>query len=65
MSHLARIVAPVLIVQGTRDTFGGSDAIRDAMPNATVHAVAGAGHSPAARYDQDVLDGVAAFVSAT
>jgi predicted alpha/beta-hydrolase family hydrolase len=65
VSHLARIVVPVLIVQGTRDTFGGPDAIRDAMPNATVHAVEGADHSPAVKYDQDVLDGVAAFVSGT
>jgi hypothetical protein len=65
VAHLVRISVPVLIVQGTRDTFGGPDAIRNAMPNATVHAVAGADHSPAAKYDQDVLDGVAAFVSAT
>jgi predicted alpha/beta-hydrolase family hydrolase len=65
VSHLARLVVPVLIVQGTRDTFGGPDAIRDAMPNAVVHPVTGADHSPAAKYDQGVLDGVAAFVSGT
>lgn len=65
VSHLARIVVPLLVVQGTRDTFGGPDAIREAMPHATVHAVAGADHSPAAKFDQDVLDGVAAFVSGT
>ena len=65
VSHLARIVVPLLVVQGTRDTFGGPDAIREAMPHATVHAVEGADHSPAARFDQDVLDGVAAFVSGT
>ncbi len=63
VSHLARITVPVLIVQGTRDTFGGPDAIRAAMPHATVQAVAGGDHSPAAKYDQDVLDGVVAFVS--
>jgi predicted alpha/beta-hydrolase family hydrolase len=65
VSHLARIAVPLLVVQGTRDTFGGPDVIREAMPNATVHAVAGADHSPAAKYDQDVLDGVAGFVSGT
>jgi predicted alpha/beta-hydrolase family hydrolase len=65
VSHLARITVPVLIVQGTRDTFGGPDAIRNAMPNATIHPVAGADHSPAAKYDQDVLDAVADFVSST
>jgi uncharacterized protein len=65
VSHLARITVPVLIVQGTRDTFGGPDAIRAAMPHATVQAVAGADHSPAAKYDQDVFDGVVAFVSGT
>ena len=65
VAHLARITVPVLIVQGTRDTFGGPDAIRAAMPHATVHAVAGADHSPAAKYDQGVFDGVVAFVSGT
>jgi predicted alpha/beta-hydrolase family hydrolase len=65
VSHLARISVPVFVVQGTRDTFGGPDAIREAMPNAIVHPVAGADHSPAAKYDQDVLDGVATFVSGT
>jgi predicted alpha/beta-hydrolase family hydrolase len=31
VSHLARIAAPTLVVQGTRDTFGGPDSIRDAV----------------------------------
>ena len=65
VSHLAKIAVPILIVQGTRDPFGGPDAIGEAMPNATVHAVAGADHSPAAKHDQEVLDSVAAFVSGT
>jgi predicted alpha/beta-hydrolase family hydrolase len=65
VSHLAKITVPTLIVQGTRDTFGGPDAIRAAMPHARVQAVEGADHSPAAKFDQDVWDGVAAFVSAT
>jgi hypothetical protein len=65
VSHLQRISVPTLIVQGTRDTFGGPDAIRQAMPHAQVLALTGADHSPAAKYDHDVWDGVAAFVSAT
>jgi predicted alpha/beta-hydrolase family hydrolase len=65
VSHLARIKVPILIVQGTRDSFGGPDAIHAAMPHAEVHAVTGADHSPAAKFDQDVWDRVVAFVSAT
>jgi predicted alpha/beta-hydrolase family hydrolase len=65
VSHLARISVPVLIVQGTRDTFGGPDAIRAAMPQASVLEVAGADHSPKEKYDQEVFDGVVAFVSDT
>ena len=65
VSHLARIAVPMLVVQGTRDTFGGPDAIQAAMPKAQVHALTGADHSPASRFDQDVWDRVAAFVSST
>jgi predicted alpha/beta-hydrolase family hydrolase len=65
VSHLARIHVPTLIVQGTRDTFGGPDQIQAAMPHAYVHALTGADHSPAAKFDQDVWDRVAAFVSST
>jgi uncharacterized protein len=65
VSHFASIAVPLLIVQGTRDTFGGPDAIRAAAPRATVQAVVGASHSPAATFDQVVLDGVVAFVSGT
>jgi predicted alpha/beta-hydrolase family hydrolase len=65
VSHLAKIQVPVLVVQGTRDTFGGPDHIRAAMPRAQVHAVAGGDHSLAARFDQDVWDRVAGFVSST
>jgi uncharacterized protein len=65
VSHLASIAVPLLIVQGTRDTFGGPDAIRAAAPHATIHPVVGANHSPAAKFDQAVLDGVVAFVSGT
>jgi uncharacterized protein len=65
VSHLAKITAPVLIVQGTRDNFGGPDDLRQAMPNAQIHALTGADHSPAAKFDQEVCDRVAAFVSST
>lgn len=63
VSHLARIAVPVLIVQGTRDTFGGPEAIADAIPHASIHPVTGADHSPAAKYDHEILDRVATFVS--
>ena len=63
VSHLARITVPTLIVQGTRDAFGGPDDIAKAMPRAQVQALTGADHSPAAKFDQDVWDRVAAFVS--
>jgi predicted alpha/beta-hydrolase family hydrolase len=65
VSHLSRIRVPMLVVQGTRDTFGGPDLIAGAMPHAQVHALNGADHSPAPRFDQDVWDRVAAFVSST
>jgi predicted alpha/beta-hydrolase family hydrolase len=64
-SHLARITVPTLIVQGTRDNFGGPDDIRRAMPHAEVLPLTGADHSPAAKFDQEVWDRVAAFVSST
>ena len=65
VSHLARIAVPTLIVQGTRDSFGGPDNIRAAMPHARVQDIAGADHSPAAKFDHEVFDGVVGFVSAT
>jgi predicted alpha/beta-hydrolase family hydrolase len=65
VSHLARITVPVLIVQGTRDSFGGPEHIRAAMPHAHVYSVAGADHSPAAKFDQEIWDRVVGFVSAT
>jgi predicted alpha/beta-hydrolase family hydrolase len=65
VSHLAKITVPVLIVQGTRDTFGNPDAIRQAMPRAEVYDVNGGDHSLAAKFDQDVWGRVAAFVSST
>lgn len=49
VSHLARIAVPLLIVQGTRDSFGGPDDIRRAAPHAQVHAVETGDHSFAVR----------------
>jgi predicted alpha/beta-hydrolase family hydrolase len=62
VSHLARIEVPVLIVQGTRDSFGGPDAIRSAVPQATVHALSGADHSLAAKFDAEIFEAVSSFV---
>lgn len=47
VDHLHRLGLPLLILQGTRDTFGNPDAIRSAIGPADtmeVHAVAGADH---------------------
>jgi predicted alpha/beta-hydrolase family hydrolase len=51
VSHLRALRVPTLIVQGTRDAFGGPDEIRDAVfvdparPRLTIHALAGGDHS--------------------
>jgi predicted alpha/beta-hydrolase family hydrolase len=62
-SHLARIAVPTLVVQGARDTFGGPDAIRNALkthaPRAPieVHGIEGGDHSLAVRKStQDQID---------
>lgn len=44
-SHFTHLSAPTLIVQGTRDSFGGPDALQAAAPNVTVHAVDRGDHS--------------------
>lgn len=48
-SHFATLAVPALIVQGTRDSFGGPDDIRRVAPNVTVHGVDGGDHSFAVR----------------
>jgi predicted alpha/beta-hydrolase family hydrolase len=49
VSHLMRISVPTLIVQGTRDSFGGPDDVRAALegrqPLLTIHPVNGGDHS--------------------
>ena len=52
VSHLIALTVPTLIVQGTRDVFGGPDELRDAVSGGTgprppidIHAVDGGDHS--------------------
>jgi predicted alpha/beta-hydrolase family hydrolase len=48
VSHLRQLAVPTLVVQGTRDTFGGPDDIREAVgpePLLTIHPVATGDHS--------------------
>lgn len=58
-SHFEHLSTPALIVQGTRDSFGGPDDIRRVAPNVTVHAVDGGDHSfkvpTSARLDQQTV----------
>lgn len=74
VSHLLRIQAPVLIVQGTRDTFGGPDDIRrviesgGAQPPITIHPVESGDHSltvrkSASRTQPSVDDGIWSVVA--
>ena len=70
VSHLARITVPMLIVQGTRDNFGGPTDIAQAAPHARVLEVPTGDHSfavlksrggtQALDRDADVMDAVAA-----
>jgi uncharacterized protein len=72
VSHLARISVPLLIVQGTRDTFGGPDQIRAVAPHAEIVTVPTGDHSfnvlkssgvTQTQADGAVLDAIAAFLS--
>lgn len=76
VSHLRRLAVPTLIVQGTRDTFGGPEAIAadvGPVPNLTVHPVetgdhslkvlASSGRRPAQAED-DIARDVAAWIAA-
>lgn len=73
VSHLQRIVVPTLIVQGTRDSFGGPDAFRAAVGNPAIEVrpVEGGDHSfavpkssarPQADVHREVLDAVVAWI---
>jgi predicted alpha/beta-hydrolase family hydrolase len=78
LSHLLRIRVPTLIVQGTRDNFGGPDDVRRSLeaaggnPAIAIHAVAGGDHSLSvpksggpsqAEVDAAVLDAVVDMLS--
>ncbi|MGD9904046.1 MAG: alpha/beta family hydrolase [Vicinamibacterales bacterium] len=48
VSHLRQLAVPTLVVQGTRDTFGGPEAVREAVgpqPLLTIHPVPTGDHS--------------------
>jgi uncharacterized protein len=79
VSHLGRIAVPTLIVQGTRDAFGGPDEVSAAIastgtaPPITVRAVEGGDHSFAVlkssgrdteRAIEEVVEMVAAWIKA-
>jgi predicted alpha/beta-hydrolase family hydrolase len=67
-AHLASIEVPLLIVQGTRDSFGSDSDVREAVaamhPQPTIVAVVGGDHSFAVRGRQsvDVLAEVAGSI---
>jgi predicted alpha/beta-hydrolase family hydrolase len=70
--HLRTIRAPMLFVQGTRDTFARADLLRgvlDGLSSATLHAIPDADHGfhvpkRTGRTDADVLDEVVGTVAA-
>ena len=76
VSHLRQITVPTLIVQGTRDTFGGPDDVRDAVgpqPLLTILPVATGDHSmkvqasagkPQAEVDTEIVTAIAGWMRA-
>ncbi|MGE3275361.1 MAG: alpha/beta family hydrolase [Vicinamibacterales bacterium] len=76
-AHLARLSVPLLVVQGTRDSFGGPDTIAEALPDAararvTIHTVEGGDHSykvpktsgrTEAEVDGEVWDAVVSWIT--
>jgi hypothetical protein len=75
-AHLARIGAPMLVVQGSRDTFGTPDELRPVLsplPAARLHVVEGGDHSfnirrksapPREQIHAAVLDEIVRWVAA-
>ncbi|MBP7778471.1 MAG: alpha/beta fold hydrolase [Acidobacteria bacterium] len=74
VSHLARLTVPTLIVQGTRDTFGGPGDVRAAVPaTSRLHVIGvesgdhslkvlASGQRPQAEVDNEVSDQVARWI---
>jgi predicted alpha/beta-hydrolase family hydrolase len=67
VAHLPSIAAPMLIVQGERDTFGTPEELRPVIKTmsavVTLHVVAGGDHSLSVRGRKDVLSGVCDLVA--
>jgi len=67
VAHLPSIVAPVLIVQGERDTFGTPDELRPVLKTmtaqVTLHVVTAGDHSLTVRGRRDVLPQVCDVVA--
>ncbi len=74
VSHLFAIGVPALIVQGTRDSFGGPEDVRAALqgraPQIVIHAVEGGDHSlavtksavkPQPQVDEGIWDAIVAW----
>ena len=76
VSHLRQLAVPVLVVQGTRDTFGGPDDVRDAVgpqPLLSIHPVPTGDHSmkvqasagrPQADVEREIIATMAAWMRA-
>ncbi len=74
VSHLRQLAVPTLVVQGTRDTFGGPDDVRDAVgaqPLLTILPVATGDHSmkvqaaagrPQAEIETEIVTTIAAWM---
>jgi predicted alpha/beta-hydrolase family hydrolase len=74
VSHLRQLAVPTLVVQGTRDTFGGPDDVRDAVgeqPLLTILPVATGDHSmkvqasagkPQAEVEGEIVAAIAAWM---
>jgi predicted alpha/beta-hydrolase family hydrolase len=77
VSHLRQLYVPTLVVQGTRDTFGGPDDVRDAVgpqPLLTILPVATGDHSmkvqasagkPQAEIEREIVAAIAAWMRTT
>jgi predicted alpha/beta-hydrolase family hydrolase len=77
VTHLRQLAVPTLIVQGTRDTFGGPDDVRDAVgvqPLLTILPVATGDHSmkvqasagkPQADVEREIVAAIAAWMRST